>query len=342
VSGRSYDVAVVGATGAVGGEVVRILDERLFPIGDLRLFASLESVGIGVEVGGRELGVEPLGPRAFAGIDLAFFCAGAAVSAEYAPQAVAAGAVVVDTSARFRTDPLVPLVVPEVNAAALACREGGIVASPTGATIALVVALGPIAGAAGLCRVVASTYEAVSGAGKRGIETLSRETVNVLNMRSPSGEEDEAVFAHRIAFNCIPQVDELLADGSTREEEAVIAGTRKVLGLDALPLAITCVRVPTFYGSAVALTVETERALAPDEARAVLRAAPGIILCEAGDEMPYPTCADVGGTDAVYVGRVRADPAQPHGLQLWVALDNVRKGAALNAVQIAEILTRES
>jgi len=339
---RGYTVAVVGATGAVGGEVVRVLEERAFPVGELRLFASERGAGGSVEFEGDDIPVDLLDRDRFAGVDLAFFCAGGAVSAEYAPLAADAGALVIDKSSVFRQDPAVPLVVPEVNAADLADREGNIVASPNCTTIPMVVALKPIADAAGLRRVVAASYQAVSGAGKRGIETLSRETSNLLSLRAPSDEGDDVpVFATRIAFNCIPQVDAFLDDGSTKEEAKVIAETRRVLHRDDLGVAVTCVRVPTFYGHAVALTVETEERLDAAVARTLLREAPGIVLCDLGEEMPYPTAADVGGTDAVYVGRVREDPSHPCGLQLWVAADNVRKGAALNAVQIAEILVRD-
>jgi aspartate-semialdehyde dehydrogenase len=341
MGGRDLSVAVVGATGAVGGEVIRCLEERVFPVGDLRLYASSRTAGELVEWRGASVRVDELDGDVFEDVDLAFFCAGGAVSAEYAPLAAGAGAVVIDKSSHFRMDPDVPLVVPEVNAADLAARERGIVASPNCTTIPIVVALKPIADAAGIARIVAASYQAVSGAGKRGIETLSRETVNLLNMRAAADEDAPSVFPRRIAFNCIPQVDAFLPDGSTKEEAKVVAETRRVLHLDDLPIAVTCVRVPTFYGHSVALTVELERPLPAADARALLRESPGVVLCELGDEIPYPTAADVGGTDAVYVGRVRDDPSHPHALQLWVAADNVRKGAALNAVQIAEIVARE-
>ncbi len=339
---RGYTIAVVGASGTVGGEVVRVLEERAFPVGELRLYASERSAGGSVEFEGSEVAVDLLDRDRFAGVDLAFFCAGEAVSREYAPLAADAGALVIDKSSAFRQEPAVPLVVPEVNAADLADRERNIVASPSCITIPMVVALKPIADTAGLRRVVAASYQAVSGAGRRGIETLSRETIDLLNLRSAANEDEaERAFAARIAFNCIPQVDVFLDDGSTEEEAKVIAETRRVLHRDDLGVAVTCVRVPTFYGHAVALTVETETRLEAAEARALLHAAPGIVLCGLGEAMPYPTPADVGGTDAVYVGRVRNDPSHASSLQLWVAADNVRKGAALNAVQIAEIIVRD-
>ena len=339
---RDYTVAVVGATGAVGTELLKILDERRFPVGELRLLASERTAGTFIALERGEVRVDLLDAEAFADVDLAFFCAGGAVSGDYAPLAVEAGAVVIDKSSHFRLDPLVPLVVPEVNAADLRERERGIVASPNCTTIPIVVALKPIADTAGIGRIVAASYQAVSGGGKRGVEALSRETVNVMNMRdAAAGDDSDGVFPRRIAFNCIPQVDAFLEDGSTKEEAKVIAETRRVLHADDLPVAVTCVRVPTFYGHAVALTVETEAKLDAADARELLRAAPGIILCDASTDIPYPTPADVGGSDAVYVGRVRDDPSHPRGLQLWVAADNVRKGAALNAVQIAELLTRE-
>lgn len=338
---REFTVAVVGATGAVGGEVLRTLDERVFPVGELRLFASARSAGEMIEWRGSSIRVDQIDGDGFEGVDLAFFCAGGAVSAEFAPRAADAGAVVIDKSSHFRMDPDVPLVVPEVNADDLVERHRGIIASPNCTTIPIVVALKPIADAVGLARIVAASYQAVSGGGKRGIAALSHETVNLLNLRGATEGEGPSVFPRRIAFNCIPQVDAFLADGSTKEEAKVIAETRRVLHLETLPVAVTCVRVPTFYGHSVALTVELEQPLDAADARLLLREAPGVILCELGDEMPYPTAADVGGTDAVYVGRVRNDPSHPRGLQLWVAADNLRKGAALNAVQIAEIVIRD-
>jgi aspartate-semialdehyde dehydrogenase len=341
VAVRDLTVAVVGATGAVGSEVLRTLEERVFPVGDLRLFASERSAGELVEWGSGTVRVEKIDADGFEGVDVAFFCAGGGVSAEFAPRAADAGAIVIDKSSYFRMDPEVPLVVPEVNAGDLSERHRGIIASPNCTTIPIVVALKPIADAVGLARIVASSYQAVSGGGKRGVDALSRETINLLNMRDAGNDDAPSVFPRRIAFNCIPQVDSFLEDGSTKEEQKVIAETRRVLHLESLPIAVTCVRVPTFYGHSVALTVELEQPLDAADARQMLREAPGVILCELGDEIPYPTAADVGGTDAVYVGRVRNDPSHPHGLQLWVAADNVRKGAALNAVQIAEIVIRD-
>ncbi len=337
---RNYTVAVVGATGAVGTELLKILDERRFPVGELRLLASERTAGTFIALERGEVRVDLLDAEAFADVDLAFFCAGGAVSAEYAPIAADAGAVVIDKSSNFRGDPAVPLVVPEVNAADLAERERGIIASPNCTTIPIVVALKPIADAVGLARVVAASYQAVSGAGKQGIDALSRETAALLNLRGID-DDTPSVFPHRIAFNCIPQIDAILPDGMTKEELKVIRETRRVLHLDDLPVAVTCVRVPTFYGHAVALTVETEHKLDARGAERLLREAPGVILYDSSSERPYATPADVGGTDAVYVGRVRDDPSHPTSLQLWVAADNVRKGAALNAVQIAEIVVRD-
>lgn len=337
---RDYTIAVVGATGAVGSELLKILDERAFPVGDLRLFASERTAGSFIEVARGEVRIDRLEAEGFVGVDLAFFCAGGAISAEYAPLAVEAGAIVIDKSSCFRMDPAVPLVVPEVNAADIGLRERGIIASPNCTTIPMVVALKPIADAVGLRRIIAASYQAVSGAGKRGIEALSKETVSLLNLIDVE-VDPSSPFGQRIAFNCIPQVDSFLEDGSTKEEEKVIHESRKVMHLEDLAVAVTCVRVPTFFGHAVALTIETDDKLDARDAERLLREAPGIVLSEHGSERPYSTPADVGGTDAVYVGRVRNDPSHPTGLQLWVAADNVRKGAALNAVQIAEIVIRE-
>src|SRR5687767_12007461 len=232
MSARELTVAVIGATGAVGGEVVRTLAERLFPVGELRLGASARSAGELVDWRGSSVRVEELDAALFEGVDLAFFCAGGAVSAEYAPLAVDAGALVIDKSSHFRMHPDVPLVVPEVNVGDLAERHLGIVASPNCTTIPMVVALKPLADAAGLARIVASSYQAVSGGGKRGVDALSRETINILNLRDAGDGEDASVFPRRIAFNCIPQVDAFLEDGSTKEEAKVIAETRRVLHLE--------------------------------------------------------------------------------------------------------------
>jgi aspartate-semialdehyde dehydrogenase len=338
---RDYSVAIVGATGAVGGELLKILEERESSVGELRLFASARSAGEIIELPRGEVRVERVDADGFHGVDLAFFCAGGGVSAEFAPRAVEAGAVVIDKSSWFRMDPDVPLVVPEVNAADIEMRERGIIASPNCTTIPIVVALKPIADAVGLTRVVAASYQAVSGAGKRGIDALARETTNLLNMRDADEGEERSPLPHRIAFNLFPQVDAFLEDGATKEEAKVVAETRKVMHLEELGVAVTCVRVPTFYGHCVALTIETEAKLDAADAVRMLREAPGVVVSGAVGERPYSTPADVAGTDAVYVGRVRDDPSHPTGLQLWVAADNVRKGAALNAVQIAEIVARE-
>ncbi|MBP1686008.1 MAG: asd-1 [Deltaproteobacteria bacterium] len=333
----AYSVAVVGATGLVGTEIVTALGQRRFPIADLQLYASIRSAGDELQCGDVRAPVELLERARFDGTDLVFFAAGEHVSAEWIERATAAGAVVIDISPLCAADPDVPLVVPEVNAAELSgYTTRGIVASPDAPAIALAVALKPLADAAGLVRVVCSTFEPVCGAGRRGIEELQRQTIELMNGRSTNNE----VFPHRIAFNILPHVGEFLAGGFARGEVHIVTGVRRLLADPALPVSVTCTRLPVFYGEALAVNVETARKLTATEARNILRVAPGVLLQDDLETGSYPTAADAVGQDATLVGRIREDESL-NVLDFWLALDTLRKGAAVNAVQIAEVLIRE-
>src|SRR5579885_2729562 len=311
-------VAVVGAAGLVGEEIVALLRERQFPLGELRLLGSVRTAGKVVEENGRRDTIALLGPRAFDDMDLVFFAAGPGIAGEHAPAAVAAGAAVIDCSSRFRLAEGVPLVVPEVNPERIGERRTeGIVASPSPTAIALAVVLEPLA----------------AGGGLRG---LSRETLDVLNSRGTRRSR----FARPIAFNCLPQVGELEPGGWTTHELRTAEEVRKILDAPTLGIFVTAVRVPTFFGTGLSVTVETEEPLGAAAATALLRGARGILVHESPADA-YPTPTEVAGSDATHVGRIRDDPTVEHGLGLWIAIDSVRKGAALNAVQIAEILVRD-
>ncbi|HEV7734797.1 MAG TPA: aspartate-semialdehyde dehydrogenase [Candidatus Binatia bacterium] len=330
-------VAVVGASGLAGREILRLIESRAFPAGEVRLLGSVRTAGSRVEEGGIAAPVVLLAPHLFDGVDVAFFAAGPTVSGEFAPVASEAGAAVVDLTSRFRFDELVPLVVPEVNREALAdWRERGIVANPSGTTIALSVVLAPLLAEAGLRRVQVSTYQGVAGAGRRAINALSKETIGLLNGRGTKRTR----FARRIAFNVLPQVGALEPGGATTHELQAMEETRRVLGIPDLAMQITAVRVPVFFGLGLAVNIETERPISPEEAAAVLLPAPGILL-HGTEPDPYPTPIEVTGSEATHVGRIRTDPSTENGLSLWVSLDSIGKGAALNAVQIAEVLVRD-
>jgi aspartate-semialdehyde dehydrogenase len=332
---RTYTVAVVGATGVVGGTVLRVLEERAFPVGELRLLASERSAGTTLEYAGEGVGVAGLHAAAFAGVDLAFFAAGGSVSERFVPHAVAAGAVVIDKSSFYRQDPAVPLVVPEVNPEALATHQG-IIATPNCSTIQMVVALKPIYDAAGIKRVVVSTYQAVSGAGKRGVDALAHQAAQAV---AGDAVRDE-FFPHRIAFNLLPHIDSFLPSGATKEEQKMVDETQKIFADPRIKVSATCVRVPVYGAHSEALNVETERKVTADEARALLAAFPGIAVIDDPQFLRYPMPIDAEGRDPVFVGRIREDDTVANGLNLWVVADNLRKGAALNAVQIAEELVR--
>ena len=330
---RTYTVAIVGATGVVGGTVRRILEERDFPVGELRALASARSRGAALTFRGESLAVGELAKGSFAGVDLAFFAAGGAVSQEYVPQAVAAGTVVIDKSSAFRADPQVPLVVPEVNPDHLE-RHKGIIATPNCSTIQMVVALKPLHDAAGVERVVASTYQSVSGSGKRGVDDLDRQA----RAWAAGADPELAFYPHRIAFNLLPHIDSFLSDGSTKEEQKMVDETVKIFADPTLRVTATCVRVPVFGAHAESLNVQTRKPLGAAAARALLAAAPGIEVIDDPSHGRYPTPLDAEGKDPVYVGRIRDDVTAPNCINFWVVADNLRKGAALNAVQIAETL----
>jgi aspartate-semialdehyde dehydrogenase len=333
VSERAYTVAIVGATGVVGGTVRTILEERAFPVGELRLLASERSRGARLAFKGAACTVGELSAGAFAGVDLAFFAAGGSVSQEFVPQAVAAGAVAIDKSSAFRADPAVPLVVPEVNADHLA-RHQGIVATPNCSTIQMVVALKPLHDAAGVERVVVSTYQSVSGSGKRGVDDLDRQA------RAWATGDDPALsfYPHRIAFNLLPHIDSFLSDGSTKEEQKMVDETVKIFADPRIRVTATCVRVPVFGAHSESLNVQTREPLGAAAARELLAAAPGVEVIDDPSHGRYPTPLDAEGKNPVYVGRIRDDDTAPNCLNFWVVADNLRKGAALNAVQIAEAL----
>jgi aspartate-semialdehyde dehydrogenase len=338
VKKEKYNVAIVGATGAVGEQMREVLDERQFPVGELRLLASERSVGQFLPFQSRQLPVEVLRADSFKGIDIGLFSAGGSVSAEFAPLAVAAGAVVVDNTSVFRMEPDIPLVVPEVNAKEIAnYRTRGIIANPNCSTIQMVVALKPIHDAARIKRVVVSTYQSVSGAGRKAMEELSQQVAALFNGK----EIEKTKFPHQIAFNCIPHIDAFMDGGYTKEEWKMIEETRKILGEPNLAITATTVRVPVFCSHSESVNVETYVKLSANEARRILREAPGVIVADEPENNVYPMAIDAAGKDATYVGRIREDKSVANGLNLWVVSDNLRKGAALNAVQIAEILIRD-
>lgn len=335
---RKYKVAVLGATGAVGETMLSILAERGFPVGELVALASERSAGGMVAFGDDEVMVRDLAGFDPAGVDIALFSAGGTISKEYAPKFAAAGAVVIDNSSAFRLDPDVPLVVAEVNPEMVKQRPRGIIANPNCSTMQMVVALAPIHRRAGIERINVATYQSVSGAGRLALEELGRQTASLLSFQ---GAEPER-FPVQIAFNLIPHIDEFMDNGYTREEMKLVWETRRILGDERIQVNPTAVRVPVFYGHAEALHIETREKLTAAEARALLEAAPGVEVVDERGPGGYPTpVTHASGRDAVFVGRIREDLSHPRGLDLWVVADNIRKGAALNAVQIAELVAGE-
>lgn len=332
-----YVVAVVGATGAVGNELISLLEERRFPVERLRLFASERSEGEVLEFEGSELPVETLTEGSFAGVDIAFFSTAAEQSKLWAPAAVRAGCVVVDTSSQWRMDAAVPLVVPEVNAGALQ-RHNGIIAAPGSPTVQMVLALKPLHDAARVKRVVATTLQSVSGTGKRAIDELLQQTADLLSFKEITPD----VYPYQIAFNVLPHIGAFLDNGSTAEEMSVAQETKKIMADGSLRMTATAVQVPVFRGHAAALNIETERKLTAHEARSLLAGAPGITVFDAPEKSLYPLPIDAAGKDEAYVGRIREDESVERGIALWVVADNLRKGAALNALQIAEELVRQA
>jgi aspartate-semialdehyde dehydrogenase len=335
---QKYDVAVVGATGAVGEVMLDILASRKFPVGKVHALASERSVGKTVKFGNRDLDVSDLAEFDFSKVQIGLFSAGASISEKYAPIAAAAGCVVIDNTSQFRYDDTIPLVVPEVNAQQIAAYTNhGIIANPNCSTIQLVVALKPIYDAVGIERINVATYQSVSGAGRSAVEELARQSAAMLNGKPLEIEGDRK----QIAFNAVPHIDVFLDNRYTKEEMKMVWETRKILGDDAILVNPTAVRIPVFYGHSEAVHIETKEKLSAERACELLAAAPGVTLLDGVATGQYPTAVtDSSGTDAVYVGRVREDISHPRGINLWVVSDNIRKGAALNSVQIAEILAK--
>ncbi len=331
-----YVVAIAGATGAVGREMIEILEERDFPVSSLVPLASERSEGERLEFHGKNWTVSKLAKDSFDGVDIALFSAGGDRSREFAPAAVKAGAVVIDNSSAFRMDTQVPLVVPEVNPEALK-RHSGIIANPNCSTIGLVVALKPLHDAAKIKRIVVTTFQSVSGTGKKAMDELAGQTIALMNFK----DVERTVYPHQIAFNCLPHIDSVLENGYTKEEMKMVNETRKILEDDAIGVTATAVRVPVFRCHAEAINIETAKKIGSNEARAILSKAPGVIVYDDPSRNIYPLQIDVSGKDEVYVGRVREDETVMNGLNLWIVSDNLRKGAALNAVQIAELLIAE-
>lgn len=335
MSQKKLKVAVVGATGAVGETMLSILAERKFPAAEVIALASERSAGSDVKYGDDDIEVQDLATFDPAGIDIALFSAGGDISKQYAPKFAAAGAVVIDNSSAFRQDDDVPLVVAEVNPEAITRRPRGIISNPNCSTMQMVVALKPLHDAAGITRINVATYQSVSGAGRSALEELGRQTAGLLNFHSTEPER----FPVQIAFNLIPQIDAFLDNGYTREEMKLVWETRKILGDDSIQVNPTAVRVPVFYGHAEAVNVETTKKLTADEVRGLLAQAPGIEVVDERVPGGYPTpVTHASGTDPVYVGRIREDESHPSAINLWIVADNIRKGAALNAVQIAELV----
>jgi len=336
--GRKFNVAVAGATGAVGGAMLDVLERRNFPLGELRLLASSRSVGKKLRFRGEEIAVQLLDRDAFKGIDIALFSAGGDRSLEFAPAAVASGAVVVDNSSAFRMDPEIPLVVPEVNPHAIArYKKRGIIANPNCSTIQMLVALKPIHDAARIKRIVVSTYQAVSGTGAKAIAELEAQ-VRAWAEGRPLPKQ---VYPHQIAFNCLPHIDSFLDNGYTKEEMKMVNETRKMFEDDSIGVTATTVRVPVFYGHSEAINIETVRKITAAEVKELMARAPGVKLVDEPTLSRYPLALDCAGKFETLVGRIREDESIANGINLWVVADNILKGAALNAVQIAEILGRD-
>jgi aspartate-semialdehyde dehydrogenase len=335
----SYSIAVVGATGLVGEHMLEILAERNFPVAELHALASERSAGDTVNFGRRSVTVKDLSTFDFSGVDVALFSAGGSVSAEHAPRAAAAGCIVVDNTSHFRNQADIPLVVPEVNPQAIGdYAPGNIIANPNCSTIQMVMALKPIYDAVGITRVNVATYQSVSGAGRSGVEDLATQAANLLSGRPL--ELDGA--AKQIAFNAVPHIDAFEDNGYTREEMKMVWETRKIFADDDLLVNPTCVRVPVFFGHSEAVHIETRERISAAQVRELLTAAPGVTVIDERQTGGYPTAVTEGsGQDAVFVGRIREDISHDSGINLWIVSDNIRKGAALNSVQIAEILVSE-
>lgn len=335
---RQFTVAVVGATGAVGNELVATLEQRKFPVKSLMLLASERSIGKTLTYKGKEIPVDELKEDSFKGVEIGLFSAGGSISQKFAPIAWKSGCVVVDNTSAWRMDPDIPLVVPEVNAHAIKdYKNKGVIANPNCSTIQMVVALKPLHDAAKIKRIVVSTYQAVSGTGKKAIHELETQVSDLFNNRTVT----KKVYPHQIAFNCLPHIDVFIENGYTKEEMKMIGETKKIMEDDSIRVTATTVRVPVFYGHSESVNVEFERPLSPEEARKLLKKAPGVIVADDPAKNIYPLAVYAAGKDETFVGRIRRDESVENGLNMWIVADNIRKGAALNAVQIAEILTKQ-
>lgn len=333
---KEVDVAVVGATGAVGEAMIEILEQRNFPVRKLYPLASSRSAGKTIRFRGKSIQIEDLAEFDFSKVQIGLFSAGGSVSAEYAPLAAAAGCVVIDNTSHFRRDDDIPLVVPEVNPHAIdAYTNRGIIANPNCSTIQMLVALKPIRDAVGIERINVATYQAVSGTGKEAIEELAKQTAQLLNGKAIETE----VYPKQIAFNALPHIDTFQDNGYTREEMKMVWETQKIFEDETIKVNPTCVRIPVFFGHSEAVHIETRDKITAEHARELLQAAPGVTVLDAHEDGGYPTAVtESAGQDPVFVGRIREDISHPRGLNLWIVADNVRKGAALNSVQIAEHL----
>lgn len=338
MSKKKFNIAVAGATGAVGNQMLTCLEERDFPVKSIKLLASRRSVGRKLRFRGDLIAVEELTEESFKGMDIALFSAGGAASKKYAPLAAKDGCVVVDNSSTWRMDTKVPLVVPEVNPHAIAgYTKKGIIANPNCSTIQMVLPINPIHKKYKIKRIVVSTYQAVSGTGKKAIDELFDQTRSMINFL----DYEKKVYPHRIAFNCIPHIDVFLDNGYTKEEIKMVNETRKILEDDNIGITATTVRVPVYFGHSESVNIETEKEISADQVRSLLEKEPGIKVLDNPKKNIYPLAVDAAGQDLTFVGRIRDDESVKNGINIWIVADNIRKGAATNAVQIAEILAKD-
>lgn len=335
---KKFNVAVAGATGAVGRQMISCLEDRNFPVKSIKFLASSRSVGRKLDYKGNAVPVEELTENSFKGMDIALFSAGGGTSEKFSPFAAKDGCVVVDNSSAWRMDPEVPLIVPEVNPHAIAAYTNkGIIANPNCSTIQMVVPLYPLHKKYGIQRIVVSTYQAVSGTGKKAIDELDSQTRAILNFKAYESE----VYPHPIAFNCLPHIDVFMENGYTREEMKMVHETRKILEDDSIKITATTVRVPVFYGHSESINIETGKKISAKEVRALLEKTSGVKVVDDPGNNIYPLAIDAAGQDLTLVGRIRDDESIPNGVNMWVVADNIRKGAATNTIQIAEILAEK-
>ncbi|NDI33335.1 aspartate-semialdehyde dehydrogenase [Chengkuizengella sediminis] len=341
---KLFNVAVVGSTGAVGGQIIKLLEERDFPINELKLLSSARSAGKKIEFKNKEITLEEATPNSFENIDIALFSAGGSVSMELVPHAVESGAICIDNTSAFRMDPDTPLIVPEVNIDQLN-EHKGIIANPNCSTIQMVAALKPLYDRYGFSRIITSTYQAVSGSGKSAIdETIkqSRDFIEGKNVTPDILPVGGLPVKHQIAFNAIPQIDKFVDNGFTFEEMKMVNETKKIMGDESLEITVTCVRIPVIFGHSESVYVELHEDFDVEEVRTLLSEAPGIIVEDLPEEQKYPLATECAGKLDVFVGRIRKDLANPRGLNMWIVSDNLLKGAAWNAVQIAEYIAKQS